>query len=308
MYNKASDMAPPTGPQAQLPAPANPEEELERLLQTDDAELSVEQQRDKHRHAEQKARQQLADLHQQMKVLTQTVNNITGNQQQATASASATATKSGIVAKTTLKTPELQSGMTYRDYEFEVKAWAQYAEGHIAKKDMGWLLLNHLPPIDDKMIKRTIIERLGDKLKQDDSVTLVLAEMQKIVECEPFTRLVEWLKGWESLSQGSKSYEKYTTVLRRMVKSAADDFGFQIPQQLQVAKLLYGAKDVNGSNISLITSGFNLNGQSQDDNLYATIEAKLKTHIGTNDAFTTLKSQSKSQPASVLFTRKDVYG
>ena len=208
MYNKASDMAPPTGPQAQLPAPANPEEELERLLQTDDAELSVEQQRDKHRHAEQKARQQLADLQQQMKVLTQTVNNITGNQQQATASASATATKSGIVAKTTLKTPELQSGMTYRDYEFEVKAWAQYAEGHIAKKDMGWLLLNHLPPIDDKMIKRTIIERLGDKLKQEDSVTLVLAEMQKIVECEPFTRLVEWLKGWESLSQGSKSYEK----------------------------------------------------------------------------------------------------
>ena len=302
-------MAPP------LPeAAAQAEADLERLLETDDAELSAEQQRDKYRKAELKARQQIAEMQDQMKTLTQTVNNLTGNQQlQTNAAASAAslaiAGKSGIVARTTLKTPELQSGMTYRDYEFEVNAWSQYAEGHIAKKDMGWLLLNHMPPIDDKMIKRTIIERLGHaKLKQEDSVKLILAEMQKIVECEPFTRLVEWLKGWESLSQGSKSYEKYTTILRRMVKSAADDFGFQIPQQLQVAKLLYGAKDVNGSNISLITSGFNLNGQDNDSDLYATIEAKLKTHIGTNDAFTTLKSHAKGQPHQILYTRKDVYG
>ena len=88
-------MAPP------LPEAAQAEADLERLLETDDAELSAEQQRDKYRKAELKARKQIAEMQDQMKTLTQTVHNLTGNQQLQTNAAASAATlaiagKSGI--------------------------------------------------------------------------------------------------------------------------------------------------------------------------------------------------------------------
>ena len=246
----------------------------------------------------------VAELEETVRSLKNVVNTLS---QTAAAAGPAVVKSSGVVAKTTIKTPELASGMTFRDYCFEVNSWRHYAGQHIAKKDMAWLLLNHMPATDERMIKKTIIERIGwTDLAKDDAVDKLLEEMQKIVECEPFTRLVEWLKGWETLEQGSKSYDKYTSSLRKMSKSALDDFGFKIPQALLVAKLFYGCRDVQGSNIGLITAGLNLNGQD-DDRLYETVEAKVKSFIGTTDAYNRIKSSQPGHSHKVHYTAKDVF-
>ena len=235
------------------------------------------------------------------------------SQQQSTASATvAAAPSANIGVKTNIKVPEMLPKMTFADYKWDVENWVAYAEGHINKKDLAWLLLNHMPAADEKMVKHTVVEKLGmDKIKSVDGVKLVLEEMGKILECEPFTKLVEWLKMWETLSQGQKTYEKYTTQLRKLQKSAEDDFGFKMPQQLLVAKLLLGCGSVRGHNIGMITSGVNLNGLNDD--LYSTVENKVKRFIDTSDTFSGVKSNAHSH--SVMFTAdnssyvaKDMFG
>ena len=119
--------------------------------------------------------------------------------------------QSNITVKTMVNVPALADKMTFADYKFEVTNWCHYAGAHMKKEDLAWVLLNQLPPTDPKMVKRTVIERLGmEKLRGENGVTLMLEEMRSILECEPFTRLVEWLQAWESLAQGNKSYEQYT--------------------------------------------------------------------------------------------------
>ena len=251
-----------------------------------------------------RSQMRVQQLENTIKTLQSTVQTLTSTVQVQVPTTTVRA--SNIVAKTTIETPKLAPGMTYRDYCYEVNNWRHYADQHIAKKDMAWLLLNHMPATDDLMIKKTLIERIGwTDLAKDDAVDKLLKEMQKIVECEPFTRLVEWLKGWENLEQGSKTYEKYTTELRKMSKAAYDDFEFKIPQTLLVAKLLYGCRDVQGSNIGLITAGLDLNGQA-DDRLYETVEAKVKTFIQSTDAYSRLKSNG-SHSHKIHYTARDVF-
>ena len=212
--------------------------------------------------------------------------------------------KANIGVKTTIKVPEMLPKMSFQDYKWDVENWVAYASGHIDKKELAWLLLNHMPAVDDKMVKHTVVEKLGmDKIRSDDGVKLVLEEMSNILECEPFTRLVEWLKMWETLSQGQKSYDKYTTQLRKLQKSAEDNFGFKMPQPLLVAKLLLGCASVKGSNIGMITSGVNLNGLNDD--LYSTIEKKVKRFIDTSDTFSDVKSSAHSH--NVMFTADSSY-
>ena len=213
--------------------------------------------------------------------------------------------QSNITVKTMVNVPALADKMTFADYKFEVTNWCHYAGAHMKKEDLAWVLLNQLPPTDPKMVKRTVIERLGmEKLRGENGVTLMLEEMRSILECEPFTRLVEWLQAWESLAQGNKSYEQYTTLLRKLSKQAADDFKVNIPQPMQVAKLLLGCQAVKGTNIAVLTNGIDLNGLG--DTLYSTVEAKVKTFIGTTDAFTSIKSGSTHNHS--VFIAKDWKG
>ena len=213
---------------------------------------------------------------------------------------------SNITVKTMVKVPELADKMTFSDYKFEVQNWCKYAGSHMKKEDLAWVLLNQLPPTDPKMVKRTVIERVGmDKLAAENGVTLMLDEMRLILECEPFTRLVEWLQAWESLAQGNKSYEQYTTILRKLSKQASDDFKVNIPQPMLVAKLLLGCQAVKGTNIAVLTNGIDLNGLG--DNLYSTVEAKVKTFIGTTDAFTSIKAGAVHNH-SVMYVAKDWRG
>ena len=220
--------------------------------------------------------------------------------------AAAPALTSNIGVKTTIKIPELLPKMTFSDYKYEVENWVAYAGNHIKKEDHAWLLLNQLPAVDDKMIKRTVIDSVTmDVLKTEEGVTKMLETMKSVLECEPFTRLVEWLQAWEQLSQGSKSYEKYTTMLRKLAKAAKDDFKFTLPDTFLVAKLLLGCSAVKGNNIAMITAGVDMNGL--DDTLYTTVEAKLKGFIGTAEAFNHIKP-SGGASNQVYFTAKDVYG
>ena len=119
--------------------------------------------------------------------------------------AASSSSSSNIGIKTTIRVPEMLPKMSFSDYKFEVDTWLGYAKAHMDSTDLAWLLLNHMPANDERMIKRTIIEKLGmDKIRSPDGVKLLLEEMDGIVKCEPFTRLVEWLQSWETLSQGSQ--------------------------------------------------------------------------------------------------------
>lgn len=222
--------------------------------------------------------------------------------------AKAAAPSSNIGVKTMIKVPELAPKMTFSDYKFEVDNWVSCTKGHIKEEDLAWLLLNQLPAADDKMIKRNLVERCTmDKLKSKEGVQLMLTEMKKILECEPFTRLVEWLQTWETLSQGSKSYDKYTMTLRKLAKTADDDFKIKLPQALLVAKLLLGCSAVKGTNVAMLTNGVDLNGLNDD--LYSTIENKVRGFISTTDSFGNIKSGTGSHNHVLsTFTAKDWQG
>ena len=269
---------------------------------TPETELEAAQRRAREAEEERdRTLQEMTAMKNNVANLMEQVNNLAEAQPPA-------ANQGTVVAKTEIKTPKLEAGMTFRDYKYEVEMWTHYASKYYKKADMAWMLINQLPAVDDRMIKKTCVENIGKtNLSKDNAVQLLLDEMQKLLECEPFTRLVEWLKEWETLNQGSKSYEKYTTQLRRLVKTAEDDFKFVVPEKMRVAKLLLGCRDVKGSNIGLITGHSDLNGE--DSGLYAGIEAKVRAHLGTTEAFSGLKAGgSNNHHVLSQFQVRDVFG
>ena len=150
---------------------------------------------------------------------TRPVQNVTGN------------VAFGASAK--IVTPMLQEKMTFEDYKHNVRVWQSYVKRHMPVEDHGNALVNALPQHDPKMIQKTVVEKVGlDNLDKANAVDRILEEMAKILQSEPFSRLLEWMRKWETLQQGNLEYEAFTLKLRSLVRSAAADFKFQIPTEM----------------------------------------------------------------------------
>merc|ERR1719282_650361 len=83
-----------------------------------------------------------------------------------------------------------------------------------------------------------------------------------------------------SIKQGSGTFDKFMTRLRSMKKMAKDEFGFELPQMIMVAKMLQGCSEVTPENIGIITQGIKLESEGQD-NLEAMVEASIKQFVTT---------------------------
>ena len=213
------------------------------------------------------------------------------------------ASRFSFVNKSNIETPALEDKMTFEDYKFKVQIWRKFAENHIPKEELGQLLINRLPAKDPKMLLRTVTERIGlENLRKENTIDRVLDELANILQAAPFPRLMEWIKKWESFSQGNMSFESFTLRLRTLAKSAKDEFGFQIPPGMQVAKLLLAANDVNASNISLITDRLKLDGPGQSDTLYNEVETRLKTFVSNTNTFASVKTATTTSGAYAATT------
>merc|ERR1719227_41845 len=78
-----------------------------------------------------------------------------------------------VSTRTTFNTPRMEKGMTFEDYEYDVKLWM--ASGLVAQEKQALLLINE----------------------------------------------------FESIKQGSGTFDKFMTRLRSMKKMAKDEFGFE---------------------------------------------------------------------------------
>ena len=204
-------------------------------------------------------------------------------------------TQSNLTSKFDIKVPSLEPGMTFEDYKHDVEVWKQFVEGYLPLREQGNALINRLPTTDPKMVKRTIVDRIGlDNIRSDNAVDLILTEMVRILQPEQFSRLVEWMRRFETLSQGNMDYEKFTLKLRLLEKSAREDFKFIIPKEMMVAKLLLGANEVRAHNIGLLTHDLKLTGAGQTEDLYVNVENKLRTLIGHTQTFTQAKASASS--------------
>ena len=221
-----------------------------------------------------------------------------------------TVTQANIASKFLIDTPCFKEKMSFEDYKHDVLVWQSFVENHLPKSSHGQALVNRLPSTDPKMIKRTIIERIGlDGLKEDGAVDKILDEMAKILQPEKFARLVEWMRRWETLSQGSMDYDKFTLKLRHLAKQGKEEFDLVIPQNMMVAKLLLAANDVKSSNIGLLTHDCKLERKGRDnEGLYDKLEGKLRTLIGTTSTFSQVKPATSVFTASASFVSKDLLG
>ena len=94
-----------------------------------------------------------------------------------------------ISTRTTLSTPKMEKGMTYEDYEYDVRIWM--ASGLVAKDKQALLLINEFPSKDERDMKKTVVDAIGiDNLSKDDGAQRVLDELAKILKCPTFVRLV----------------------------------------------------------------------------------------------------------------------
>ena len=205
-----------------------------------------------------------------------------------------------ISTTTTLNTPKLEKGMTYEDYEYDVKLWM--ASGLVAKDKQALLLINEFPSKDDRDMKKTVVDAIGiDNLGKDDGAQRVLDELAKILKCPTFVRLASWLETFESVKQGSGTFDRFMTKLKGMKKMAKDEFKFNVPPMIMVAKMLQGCSRVTPENIGIITQGLKLDEEGQD--IEAKVEANIKQFVSTVGVFS--KDQNRSQ---AFFTKTDLFG
>merc|ERR1719232_1099768 len=194
----------------------------------------------------------------------------------------------------------MEKGMTFEDYEYDVKLWM--ASGLVAKEKQALLLINEFPSKDERMLKKTVADAIGfENLAKADGAQRVLDELGKILKSPTFVRLASWLEGFESIKQGSGTFDKFMTRLRSMKKMAKDEFNFELPPMIMVAKMLQGCSQVTPENIGIITQGIKLESEGQD-NLEAKIEASIKQFVTTVGVFT------KDQKSQAFFTQTDLLG
>ena len=64
-----------------------------------------------------------------------------------------------VSTRTTFNTPRMEKGMTFEDYEYDVKLWM--ASGLVAKEKQALLLINEFPSKDERMLKKTVADAIG---------------------------------------------------------------------------------------------------------------------------------------------------
>ena len=205
-----------------------------------------------------------------------------------------------ISTRTTLSTPKMEKGMTYEDYEYDVKIWM--ASGLVAKDKQALLLINEFPSKDERDMKKTVVDAIGiDNLAKDDGAQRVLDELAKILKCPTFVRLVSWSETFESVKQGSGTFDRFMTKLKGLKKTAKDEFKFDVPPMIMVAKMLQGCSRVTPENIGIITQGLKLDEEGQD--IETKVEANIKQFVSTVGVFSKDKNRSQA-----FFTNTDLFG
>ena len=156
-------------------------------------------------------------------------------------------------------TPEMSVGMNFSKYKFSVECW-QKLMSHIPKKEQATMLINGLPDQDYYGgLKKIVTQRLTwDKIQTNEGVDLILKELDNIIRCPSFVRLMQWQKKWNDLTQGNQSFEKHMLALRQLVRDAEEDFDFRIPPKMITAKMLLSCSAVTPENIGNITANIEL--------------------------------------------------
>ena len=114
-------------------------------------------------------------------------------------------------ARTTFNTSRMEKGMTFHDYEYDVKIWM--ASGLVAKDKQALLLINEFPSKDERMLKKTVVDAIGiENLAKTDGAQRVLDELGKILKTPTFVRLASCLEAFESVKQGSGTFDKFIKV------------------------------------------------------------------------------------------------
>ena len=208
---------------------------------------------------------------------------------------------SGMSAKVSIETPKLKPNMDFHTYKFEVNLWLRTAKLTVQENALGLILLSGMPADDDKMIKKTVVGRLGDDIEKPGAVDKIMEIVKEMLELQPFPRLINWQEKFNKIEQGSSSYEKYSLKLMHLFNEAETDFDLHIPAMMRVAKLLIGCSQVNGSNVNIITSGITLD--KSNATLYQDVEKALKSYLSTTRAFDVQKPH-KVMAAATLDTEE----
>ena len=207
---------------------------------------------------------ELEDLRKKYEDLQAAMNVLTSGNNGGPSGSNAAGNMSNFVStRTTFNTPRMEKGMTFEDYEYDVKLWM--ASGLVAKEKQALLLINEFPSKDERMLKKTVVDAIGiENLAKADGAQRVLEELGKILKSPTFVRLASWLEAFESVKQGSGTFDKFMTRLRSMKKMAKDEFGFELSPMIMVAKMLQGCSQVTPENIGIITQGIKLESEGQD--------------------------------------------
>ena len=178
------------------------------------------------------------------------------------------------------KTPTMKEGMSYAKYKFDIECWEK-ATPKMAKKDRGPKLIACWPEDDGHGgLKKTLVNRLGwDKIEHDDGVSSILKELESIMCCPSWVRAANWQDGWDSLEQGSDPYEAFLNKIREARKTAADDFGFEVPQVMICSKILRGCNAVTPDNVGVITQSVEF--KSNDPKLADKLEDQVRKFISS---------------------------
>ena len=157
---------------------------------------------------------ELEDLRKKYEDLQAAMNVLTSGNNGGPSGSNAAGNMSNFVStRTTFNTPRMEKGMTFEDYEYDVKLWM--ASGLVAKEKQALLLINEFPSKDERMLKKTVADAIGfDNLAKADGAQRVLEELGKILKSPTFVRLASWLEGFESVKQGSGTFDKFMTRLK----------------------------------------------------------------------------------------------